>query len=251
MKKMTKRLLFFLLLISGSLILGTSYAAWNAQLKVSAKLSTGSMNILFEDDACNKRCSVEVMKGDEVIKDLGADVNLKEKEKKAEIKFVDGLPIHLLCEGHQIRVKFELKPDEESLGLVEEQEKDLQKAPEKLIIEAKEVALNANGEKIGTVQSEDLEAFKLDLEFHVERELKTDEHKITGIILLTMTDESIAKVKELPKKISLDKAKIHGSQEAAACDQVKYELAVEYDCELDFLVHQKELSPAVYKEGEN
>lgn len=248
-KKMTaKRLLIFLIMLSGMMTLGVSYAAWNSELHIGTKMTSGRMNILFRE-SFEEKYSVDLIDVEDRELPLDVEVHLKDEGEKAEMRFKSGLPIDRLIVGDRIRVKFPLKADEGSIALINEREIKEDKPDEKLEMKAQRGMLIKQG-KIFEIGSET--GFMLPLEFEVYRGVETDEHRMTGIVFLKLTAESIAKIQELPKTIFVNDAQLQPSvnvsfDEEKLAEKVGSGIAVIYSCELPFMVEQKDMTPL----GEN
>ncbi len=251
-KSKAKRLIIFPILLSGMMMLGVSYAAWNSELHIEACMGTGCMNILFHGEAKEKYC-VELVDENDMKLSLDAEVKVKDEGKKAELRFKKGLPMDLLCQGDQIRVKFDMKADENSIGLIQEREIKSDEPDEKLEMKA-ERGMLIKDSKLFTLRTDS--EFMIPLEFEVYRAVETKEHRMTGIVYLKLTPESIQKVKELPRAVLVSEAELEpiancSLEEEKMAEEIGSGVAVVYSVELPFLVEQKEVKAHISEKGGN
>lgn len=241
-KSKAKRLIIFPILLSGMMMLGVSYAAWNSELHIEACMSTGCMNILFYGEA-KEKYSVELVDKNDKKLPLDAEIKIKDEGKKAELRFKKGLPMDKLCQGEQICVKFDMKPDKNSIGLVQEREIRSDEPDEKLEMKA-ERGMLIKESKLFTLRSDS--EFMIPLEFEVYRGVETKKHRMTGMVYLKLTSESIQKVNELPRAVLVSEMELEpiancSLEEEKMAEEIGNGVAVVYSVELPFLVEQKEV----------
>ncbi|MDO4711479.1 MAG: hypothetical protein Q4A75_05835 [Peptostreptococcaceae bacterium] len=248
-KMVPKRLLIALIWISSMLMLGVSYASWNAELHIEGDLTTGMMRILFKG-SWEEKYLVDLVGQDRTLP-LDAEVILKDEGKKAELRFKQGLPIDRLLEGDKIRVKFPLKGDENSIALIRKREIDPDRPDERSMMKPERGMLIKDGVPYMLLSDQD---FMLPLEFDLYRGVETDGHKMTGILLLESTSESRQKLQQLPKTVFVNRADLQpypnvSVEEEQLAKKVCNGIAVVYSCELSFMLDQKE-TPSIRRGGE-
>lgn len=249
-KIIVKRLIVFIILFSGSLLLGFSYANWNYTLQIKANARTGFMNLLY-DDPFEEKYLVELVDENGAISPLLSQVEIQEEGKKALFHFKSGLPIHKLVQGSQIQIKFKVKTDEDSLALIQKEDVDFEDCDKKVEMTAKDAFMIHDSELYELNIQDD---FKIPLVFKLAKKVEVEEKKIYGIILLKLDEESIDKINALPQVITLTEDELIPYENIDEIGRITTQdlqnaIVVQYFCKLDVEFNQKQISPQFQEKG--
>lgn len=241
-----KKFLIVSVLMAGMVTVGASYAAWNSDLNINAKVNTGSMNILFRDYVQEKYQAFLVdIDGNEKIK-LNADFVMEEQGKKMRISFKTGLPLTELVKGDVIRIDFPLIPSPEStVNRLASREIDFSKEGELAEMKYDKAMVLSNSELYSTDVLEEI--FTQDLKFDLYRTITpengAEKGAAMGTILLRLRDESIQKLEGLPQTLTFKQSELQRMTTLTEEERREFQqdgIVVAYTCELPFYLEQKD-----------
>lgn len=212
-KKMpvSERMILTLILTTGTLLIGTTYAGWTQQLNITVGATTGEFNMIFpEPDEEQYQVAVTDAQGN-VMQETDAEVTVTDEGKAVRIVLSDGILLELLLEGDYLRLTYPIRMAEDSsFGNVKLYEPDFGVSKETVWMEPDDAVLLVDGNIYNPAMM--LEEYEIPLEFEVYRGMEREGEKIWGSLFLKLTGESMDEIRGMPDTLELEEEELEGYQ---------------------------------------
>lgn len=240
-KMFSKKPYVFLILFFGLATIGGAYSSWHSALSAEVKMTSGVLDVLFDEDADEKYSVYLTDESGDNENLIGAEFRTTDKE--VEVSFNEGLPIKSLLEGKLLKLDFPLTTAQGStVNKLNYTKLDMTKTGEVLELKADKAVLAYEG--VAYSLGEDEAAFMEPLQFEVYKTLSEDgKDEFGGQIYLKLQADSAEKILELPVSFSINSEKIQESidldfNEGSLVATVGNGVVVTYSCEIPFDVFQ-------------
>lgn len=242
-KMFSKKPYVFLILFFGLATIGGAYSSWHSDLSAEVKMTSGALDVLFDEDADEKYSVYLTDESGDSETLIGAEFITTDKE--VEVSFNEGLPINSLLEGKLLKFDFPLKTSQGStVNKLNYTKLDMTKTAEVLELKADKAVLAYEG--VAYSLGEDEAAFMEPLQFEVYKTLSEESNdEFGGQIYLKLKAESLEKILELPVSFIINSEKMQESidfdfNEGNLVAAVGNGVVVTYSCEIPFDVFQGE-----------
>lgn len=243
-----KKTLVFLIIILGLSTLGISYASWNFNIHIDTKVTTGIMNIIFNDkNDPNYNAQIMDINGNAIFP-MKVDIDIQQEDKLAKVDFKNALPIDELLKGNIIKIQFPLIPSEDSsvnklmLNKIDFTKDDNKK--EEIDMKAEETFLSFNQDLYLIQQNK--ENLILPLKFDLFKEISEDENQnIRYIAYLKLKQESINQIQNIQSPFIIDYQNLVKLENISYDDQNMVNqssgVITIYSCEIPIDLDQREI----------
>lgn len=240
-----RHLALFGILLSSMTLLGVSYAAWNSGLTIKASLTTGDMDIRFNEEGCPAYSVYLVDPEEKKLQELAVKIEFKEEGKYADILFEEGVPVESLAQGNRLCIDFSMKTgSDNSITLIRKKPVQWDKPDEQIEMKA-ERGMIVKGQRLYSLEAQ-THTLMRPLMFDLYREIQTQDEKMMGKIYFQLREESIQQIEQSPKFFALDvdaleEYPIVHPEEQKIAEQMEEGVAILYSCEIPFMVDQKDM----------
>lgn len=248
-----KKVLIVSVMVAGMVTMGATYAVWNSSLNIDANITTGNMDIRFRDQVREKyQASLVDISGVEK-KKVDAEFVMEEDGKKMKVLFKTGLPLTNLIKGELIKIDFPLIPSPEStVNMLQETKYNFDKEGTLVEMKCDKVMVLSGLNLYSTAVLEDdfTQDLKFDLYHTVHPTIEQEEEGMTATVFLKLKEESIQRLQNLPKTITLKQSDLQQTTTLTEEERAKFQqdgVVASYTCELPFYVEQKQFSKSTVK----
>ena len=248
-----KKVLIVSVMVAGMVTMGATYAVWNSSLNIDANITTGNMDIRFRDQVREKyQASLVDISGVEK-KKVDAEFVMEEDGKKMKVLFKTGLPLTNLIKGELIKIDFPLIPSPEStVNMLQETKDNFDKEGTLVEMKCDKVMVLSGLNLYSTAVLEDdfTQDLKFDLYQTVHPTIEQEEEGMTATVFLKLKEESIQRLQNLPKAITLKQSDLQQTTTLTEEERAKFQqdgVVASYTCELPFYVEQKQFSKSTIK----
>jgi len=240
-KMFSKKTYVFLVLFFGLATIGGAYSSWHSALSAEVKMTSGVLDVLFDEDADEKYSVYLTNESGDSENLIGAEFRTTDKE--VEVSFNEGLPINSLLEGKLLKLDFPLTTSQGStVNKLNYTKLDMTKTGEVVELKADKAVLAYEG--VAYSLGEDEAAFMEPLQFEVYKTLSEESNdEFGGQIYLKLQADSAEKILELPVSFIINSEKMQESidldfNEGNLVAAVGNGVVVTYSCEIPFDVFQ-------------
>ncbi len=221
------KIVLAILIAAGIATVGISYAKWTDNLQVTGRVTTGALDMVFQEDS-PERYTVGIfdVKSSALKTFNNCKINIAGEGKSAEISFEGFLPLEELIAGKYLKFSYPIKSGKGTLNLLKQEEADFSEPCRTVIFKPLSHFAVLDGQKYAM---DDLTAdYALPLEFNVYRALECSKDKeYLGSVYLELTPESLELIAALPRILQIPASELpDGEENPEGGVAVLYEAAI-------------------------